>query len=64
MTETTTVIIPSVPLTTVNNLFSITHRLIDQYRQSISIFAGTGIFLFFNILIIHQYFSSYGSMVV
>jgi hypothetical protein len=49
MTETITVIRSPVPLTTVNNLFSITHQLIDQYRRSISIFAGTGIFLFFSI---------------
>jgi hypothetical protein len=47
MTETITVIRSPVPLTTVNNLFSITHQLIDQYRRTISIFAGTGIFLFF-----------------
>jgi hypothetical protein len=45
MTEATTAIIaPTVPLTTADNLFSITHQLVDQYRRSIFIFTGTGIF--------------------
>ena len=35
---------PSLPLTTVDNLFSIIHQLIDDYRESISIFTGTGTF--------------------
>jgi hypothetical protein len=45
MTEVTAVTPPSpIPLTTVENLFSITHQLIDQYRSSIFLFTGTGIF--------------------
>jgi hypothetical protein len=44
MTEATAIISPPVPLTTVDNLFSITHQLLDKYRTPIFIFTGTGIF--------------------
>jgi len=58
MTEATTIIPPSVPLTTVDNLFSITHQLVDKYRTSIFIFTGAGILFhqYQNNIITNQYF--------
>ena len=46
MTEVASVPVPSVPLTTVDNLFSITHLFFDQLRRPILLFAGTGMFIF------------------
>ncbi len=55
MTEATAAVPlpPRVPvsLTTVDNLFSITHQWIHQYRQEIYAFTGTSMFIFFNIQI-------------
>ncbi|CAF1244268.1 unnamed protein product [Adineta ricciae] len=41
MTEVVSVPVPSVPLTTVDNIFSITHLFFDQLRRPILLFAGT-----------------------
>ncbi|CAF4192119.1 unnamed protein product [Adineta steineri] len=41
MAEVTTTTPSLVPLTTVDNLFSITHQFFDQYRTSIAVFTGT-----------------------
>lgn len=46
MTEAPPVLSPSVPLTTVENVFSITYGLFDTYRTSIAIFTGTGIIFY------------------
>lgn len=46
MTEAPPVVLPSVPLTTVENVFSITYGLFDTYRTSIAIFTGTGIIFY------------------
>jgi hypothetical protein len=67
MTEATAITpSPPVPLTIVDNLFSITHQFIDQYRRSIFIFTGTGIFFDHNRIniIANQYLSSNDSMVI
>jgi len=53
MTEATTTITPPsvpLPLTTVDNFFSITHQLIDKYRTSIFLCAGTGTYILSSIL--------------
>jgi hypothetical protein len=45
MTEATTTV-TKVPLTTIDNLFSITHQLFDEYRTAIFIVTGTSMAYF------------------
>jgi hypothetical protein len=45
MTEATTTA-PRVPLTMVDNLFSITHQLFDEYRTAIFVVTGTSMAYF------------------
>jgi hypothetical protein len=67
MTEATAAASPPpspVSLTTVENLFSITHQFIDQYREYIFLFAGTGTLFNDSQNSTNQYFSSNDSMAI
>ena len=55
MTEaatSTVTLSPPLPLTTVENLFTVTHQLIYDYHRAISIFTGTSICSCFDIRLI------------